>query len=102
MEKKLIRKISKTRWEYGLNPQSFYIFVYDDGSKEYLWDTYHYQRNFIDVNEYWFKFYWNFVRMPRIRTGEEAYLSDTYELRIENYDNGTGKIIRQWNTRKYN
>jgi len=98
MERILKKKIIKTRWEYGLNPESFYN---DDGYKEYLWDSPHYSRNFIDTDDYWFKSYWDFVRTPHIRAGEYDAPSDTYELAIEYY-NDKGKIIRSLNTRKYN
>lgn len=99
--KNLKKRIIKTRWEYGMNPHSFYIYVYDDVSKGYKWDSYKYIKCFSDTKDYWFKFYWNYVRSPIIRESKYSAHSDVYDLEIEIYDAKTGEVIRKFNSRKY-
>lgn len=100
MVKGLKTKIIKTLWKYGLNPKTFYILVYEDGSKSYYWDSERYSRNFIDTNDFWFKFYWDFVRTPIAREDKYSAPSDIYELRIEKYNPRTGKMVKYWSSKE--
>ena len=100
MTKGLVKRIIRTKWQYGLNPKSFYINIWQDGHKTYFYDSERYGRNFLDINDFWFKFYLDYCRIPTIR-GEYDAPSDICELRIEKYNPETGEKIKAWDTRRY-
>jgi hypothetical protein len=95
MEKYLKTKIIKTLWEYGLNPHSLYILVYNDGSKYYRWETPLYISERLSYDEYWFNLYNGRVRSPI--TYKDRW-DDKYELEIIKY-NEQGKEIKKFRTR---
>lgn len=90
METNLIKRITKTLWKQGSEPQRLFIFIYTNEPSRYRWETPYYITDGFCSSSEDFNYYNQYVRTlysSKYKGGDDIYI-----LEIEHYNVRTGMV----------